>query len=257
MKQFLKYIYHLSLYDFKRDYIGSRLGFFWTIINPLVFISILWFVFSFGLKVELASSNHSFFIWLITGYVPWIFISQVISLSPNSIIQYAFLLKKPSFKIYLIPLIKIFNSFLIFLFLFLTLIIILFFNGLRPSLFWIQIPFYLILLLLLLTPVSILISTLTIFFRDIAGFTPILIQLFFWGSAIIWDINNLPNSLGAYLKLNPVFFIVDGFRDTFLNKVWVFEKLDLLLIYLFFVLIFSFLAFVLFKNTEKYFIDHI
>ena len=101
--------------DFQNKYLASYIGLSWAFIQPTVSILVIWFAFTFGLRVGKTQSVLPFAPWFICGMIPWLFISETISSTANSLIEYSYLIKKTSFKVAIIPFIKIFTSLIIHL----------------------------------------------------------------------------------------------------------------------------------------------
>lgn len=102
--RFLKHIYQsrellstLIKNDFKKQYLGSYLGLVWAFIQPLTFIVVIWFVFEIGFRAGPTTGGVPFFLYLITGMIPWFFISNAFTSGTNSIVNNSFLVKKSSF----------------------------------------------------------------------------------------------------------------------------------------------------------------
>lgn len=89
-------IYEMAKRDILSNHVGSMLGFFWTFINPLVMIFVLWFVFTFGFRSALHGSVP-FVVWLTAGMAVWNTFSEAVSGSTGVIVGNAHLVKKSGF----------------------------------------------------------------------------------------------------------------------------------------------------------------
>ena len=89
--------------DFGKRYLSSFVGLSWAFIQPAIYIFVVWFAFTFGLKVKQTASGQDFVSWFITGIVPWMFISQTLIVSSNALEEYSFLIKKTRISPSLIP----------------------------------------------------------------------------------------------------------------------------------------------------------
>lgn len=211
-------IYDLTRRDFTDRYSGSFLGMMWAFLEPLAMMSIMWAVFSLGLKVR-PSGEFPFVAYLFTGQIAYNFFGDAIGASAGVIRAYSFLVKKVKFRIAILPIVKI-NSALIIhaIFLFIVMAII-WASGVKPTLFWFQACYYMVSLLFLLLGLSWLFSALGVFIKDIANVIQIFISFGFWLTPIFWDKNMVPPKYQIYLYLNPMFYIVQGYRDSFLYRV--------------------------------------
>ena len=104
-------ILDLSVNEFKYQFLGSYLGVFWAVLRPLIFVTVIWFIFSAGFKKSQIESETPFILYLLTGYLPWIFFSDALSGGMNSILNNSFLVKKVDFKINILPIVKIISAF--------------------------------------------------------------------------------------------------------------------------------------------------
>lgn len=213
-----KQIYDLTRRDFKDRYSGSFLGMMWAFLEPLAMMSIMWAVFNLGLKVK-PSGDVPFVAYLFTGQVAYNFFSDAVGASANVIRAYSFLVKKVKFRIAILPIVKI-NSAIIIHTIFLGIVMgIIWANGVKPSLYWLQTVYYMFALIFLLLGLSWLFSALGVFVKDIANVIQIFITFGFWLTPIFWDQNMVPPEYQVYLCLNPMFYIVQGYRDSFLYHV--------------------------------------
>ncbi|NJD22532.1 MAG: ABC transporter permease [Melioribacter sp.] len=211
-------IYELTKRDFQAQYKGSYLGFFWTYIQPLLFILVIWAVLSFGFRLEnIENAPHSF--WLIIGMIPWLYFSEVFVATTNVVQQFSFLIKKVDFSLGILPLVKIFSAFINHLIFIILTILLGCFYGIYPSLYTIQIIYYVISMFFLLMGLGWITSSTSIFVKDINNIVTILVQFGFWLTPVFWSISMIPEKFHWIIKLNPVHYIISGYRDTFIYKV--------------------------------------
>ena len=260
--RFLKHIYSsrellltLIKNDFRKQYLGSYLGLIWAFIQPLTFIVVIWFVFEIGFRAGPTTDGTPFFLYLTTGMIPWFFISNALISGTNSIVANSFLVKKVSFRVSILPLVQIGSALIIHLALVGFLIIAFLLYGYMPTLYWLQLPFYMICSVILLLGLSWLTSAIRVFVKDIGNFIAVLMQIGFWTTPIFWSIDMIPASYQWILKLNPAFYIVDGYRNTFIYETWFWENQNLTLYY--FGLTIFCLAFgaIVFKRLRPHFGD--
>ena len=212
-------IYQLTRRDFKNRYIGSVFGLLWAFVQPLALMSILWFVFSCGLKAQSAIPGIPFVAWFFSAMVAWNFFADVAIVNTNVLAEYAFMLKKIEFRMSILPIIKILSSLFIHLIFVLILCIILICNGIRPNWHWLQFVYYTCALMYLMLGMGWLTAALNVFVKDTLQVMNIIIQFGFWVTPVIWNVENLPASYRPFLKLNPIFYITEGYRNCFIyNK---------------------------------------
>jgi ABC-type polysaccharide/polyol phosphate export permease len=213
--------------DFQNKHLASYIGLPWAFIQPAVSILVIWFAFTFGLKVGKMESGLPFAPWFICGMIPWLFISETISSTTNSLIEYSYLIKKTSFKVAIIPLIKIFTSLIIHMFFIIIIAIFAMAYGFIPSIYWFQIIYLVFAAFVLLTGLGWLISSINVFVRDIGPIVTVTISILFWATPIIWPYTMLVGKMKYLALLNPFFYITEGYRYAFLGKAWMFQNIEM------------------------------
>ncbi len=211
-------IYNLSCRDFKDRYTGSFLGLLWAFLEPLAMMSIMWAVFSLGLKVQ-PSGNVPFVAYLFTAMCAYNFFSDTVGASSSVIRSYAYLVKKVKFRIAILPIVKINSALLLHLVFLLIVMAIIWLSGVSPNRYWFQVGYYMLALLYLLLGLGWLLAAIGVFVRDIAPITQILLNFGFWLTPIFWNVELLPEPYRVYLCLNPIFYITQGYRDSFLYRI--------------------------------------
>ncbi|RLB74067.1 MAG: ABC transporter permease [Deltaproteobacteria bacterium] len=211
-------IWELIKREVAAQYIGSRLGFIWTIINPLVLILIFWFVFGFGLKAK-PLNDIPFVIWLTAGMAAWFNFSEIWSRATTIVVANPHLVKKVRFPTSILPVVTV-GAALVSHVVFLGLLIILLWSYQVPLTFWvIQALYYYLAMVVLVLGLSWLTASVNVFFRDTGQIVQLLLQIGFWGTPIFWDINIMPPIVQTVLKINPIYYIVQGYRDSFIYGI--------------------------------------
>lgn len=247
-------IFSMSKREITTQYVGSLLGFIWTFIHPMVMVFVFWFVFSVGFKSK-PMGDVPFVVWLTAGMAPWFMFADVVLGSVGIILANGHLIKKTLFPSQILPVIKLLSGSVthaIFLTVLLSLII---FQKLPLSIYYLQVFYYFFCLLFLALGISWMVSALNVFIRDIGQVVGVVIQVGFWATPIFWDINMMPSRVQFFLKLNPMFYIVQGYRETFIyfRPFWSHPKLT---IYFWFCALSIFLAGALiFKKLKIQFAD--
>ena len=212
--------------DFKRRYAGSYMGVIWAFIQPLVTIGLYYFVFGTIMKGARSSgSDVPFVLFLTCGMVPWFFFSEALSTGTNALLEYSYLVKKVVFKISVLPIIKVVAALLTHVFFIVLLMITSILCGYYPSVYWIQIIYYSACTFVLALALCYTTCSLVVFVRDLGQLINVLLQILVWATPIMWDLGMIsdPVILGI-LKLNPVIYIVNGYRNSIYGGVWFFEN---------------------------------
>ena len=214
-----KLLWMLTKNEFKQKYVGNFLGVLWAFIQPTATIAIFWFVFQVGFKSQ-PVKNFPFILWLVAGMFPWFFFAEAVSYGTNSIVNNSFLVKKIRFQVSLLPLIPIFSSLIVHLFFVFFMYGMFLYYGYTPQLYWLQIFYYLLALILLVYGITKITAAVVVFFRDIGQIVAMLIQFGFWLTPIFWSIDMIPEKYHWIIRLNPLVYIIEGYRNSMINHKW-------------------------------------
>lgn len=250
----LSLLWELTKKDLQKRYLGSYLGILWAFIQPGITVLIFWFVFQVGFK-SMPVDNFPFVLWLVTGMFPWFFISDVLSSATNSILENSYLVKKMVFKIELLPLVKLGSALIVHLFFIGILFFMFALYGYWPSIYNLQVIYYLFAAVCLFLGLSWMTSALTVFLKDIGQLVGVVLQFTFWMTPIFWSFRIIPPRYVIFLKLNPVYYIVEGYRNAFIYHQWFWENLQLTGYYWTVTLICLGLGMITFSKLRPHFAD--
>lgn len=247
-------LWELTKKDFQMRYLGSYLGILWAFIQPTITVFIFWFVFQVGFK-SMPVDNFPFVLWLICGMFPWFFISDSISSATTSIIDNSYLVKKVVFRVALLPLVKLISAFIVHVFFIGVLFLMFTLYGYQPTIYTIQIAYYIIATFALLLGIAWLTAALTIFLKDIGQFVAMILQFAFWGTPIFWSSKMIPEQYAVFLKLNPAYYIVEGYRNSFIYHKWFWEDVNITIYYWIFTFVVLVCGAITFKRLRPHFAD--
>lgn len=247
-------IWDLTKKDFQKRYIGNQLGMLWAFIQPTVTILIFWFVFQVGFK-SIPVDNFPFILWLCCGMFPWFFFCDSVNSATYSIVSNAFLVKKVLFRVSLLPMIQILSALIVHVFFVCILFLMFALYGYLPNVYNIQIIYYDFAMLCLLFGLSLITSSLVVFLKDIGQLVGMLLQLGFWGTPIFWSIKMLPDKYQNFFVFNPMHYIVDGYRDAFINHRYFWERGFDSFVFWTITMIFMLIGVYLFKKLRPHFAD--
>ncbi|MBQ9390575.1 MAG: ABC transporter permease [Lachnospiraceae bacterium] len=227
-----KLIGNLAKNDFKQKFAGSYLGTVWAFVQPIITVLVYWFVFEKALNVGTQSTKAGigipFVLWLIAGLVPWFFFSEVLSSGTNCLIEYNYLVKKVVFKISTLPVVKSISSLFVHIFFIVFTIILYSCYSYFPSLYTLQLLYYSFCMFVLSLGLIYAFSAIMVFFRDLSQIVNVLLQIGMWMTPIMWNMDAMANRIPGWamtiLKLNPMYYIVNGYRDALYNNVWFWER---------------------------------
>lgn len=220
-------IRRLSMYELKSANKSNYLGTSWEVLNPLIQILIYWFVFGSIMNradIRISDQNFPFIAWLVCGFILWIFFYKSVIQGSKSIYSRLAMLSKMNFPMSVIPAIVIFSQFYIHLFLLLFVIILLNFMGFFISIYYIQLIYYLFATICLVFAISLITSTLSTIIRDVHMLLNALLRMFLYVSPVLWPISSIiDNKIVLFIiKLNPVYYLIEGYRASLLSKEWYF-----------------------------------
>lgn len=212
-------LWELTKKDLKQKYLGSYLGILWAFIQPVITVLIFWFVFQVGFK-SMPVNNFPFILWLICGMFPWFFFSDTLNNATDSIVSNSYLVKKIVFRVSLLPIIQIISALIVHCFFIFILFLMFFLYGYMPSVYNLQVFYYLFALICFSFGLSLITSTLIIFLKDIGQIVGMFLQFGFWATPIFWSLNMIPGQYQWMLKCNPMYYIIKGYRDSFIYHEW-------------------------------------
>ncbi len=249
-----KLMFELAKKDFRAKYLGSYLGILWAFVQPTITILIFWFVFQVGFK-SVPVDNFPFILWLLCGMVPWFFFSEAINSATNAVIENSYLVKKVVFRVSILPIIKIISSLFIHLFFIVFLFFMFIFYGYKPSIYNFQVIYYLAATVILVLGTSWLTSSLVVFLKDVGQIVGMLLQFGFWMTPIFWSLKIVPERYQSILKLNPVYYLVEGYRDSLIYHTWFWEHRYLTLYFWFIAITMFITGAIAFKRLRPHFAD--
>ena len=213
-------IWAMARCELATRFAGTLGGLLWVIVQPLATVLVFWFVFSVGFKAT-GPTGEPFILYFMCGYVPWLFFSEAVAASTNGVMSNAHLVKKISFPTEYIPVMYMIAGLLAHGFLLAVALGIAQLNGTSPSLYILQIFYYFFALCVLTLGLSWALSALNVFHRDIGPSVAVTLNLWFWMTPIVWSLNIMPERYRWLVELNPMFYIVEGYRNALLYNQWV------------------------------------
>ena len=199
-----KLIVNLAKNDFKKKFAGSYFGVVWAFIQPVITVLLYWFVFEFGLHQKVNDLRTGievpFVLWLMGGLVPWFYFQEALNGGTGVLDEYSYLVKKVVFQIDALPVVKLISALFTHAFFVVFMLVVFAVMGFYPDLYVLQIVYYSFCMVILTAGLIYATSAVTVFFRDM-----------------------------KILKLNPMYYIVSGYRDALINKTafWEYPGLTL------------------------------
>jgi lipopolysaccharide transport system permease protein len=205
--------------DLKARFIGSFMGFFWSVINPIVLIASYYFVFSviFPQKPQPEWGTDYFSLFLFCSILPWLFFQDTLQRSSTIIVDNTNLITKTIFPTEILPLTVLLAGLVNHLIGFAILLAVIYVILGKVSVFILFIPIYLVILMLFTLGLAWLISSLNVFIRDISQVLGVALTFWFWFTPIFYTGNKFPPKYSFIVRWNPLAHIVTGYRDCLLR----------------------------------------
>lgn len=237
--------------EFSIRYRQSLIGFLWAIIQPLSLMLLFTLVFTYLMPVKVSDYPYSVFFY--SALLPWSFFSSSLNYAVPSLTGHYNLITKIYFPREIIPLSGIAVAFIDFVIASLVFIGLLLFYKipLTVQALWVLPLFFL--LIIFTVSISLILSALNVYYRDVNLAINFLIQLWFFATPIFYSINNIPAKLKTILFLNPLAYIIENMRKCVIegSAIILWQYFSMLI----YVIVIFFISYNLFKKTEIKFAD--
>ena len=259
-----KLIARLSYNDFKTRFSGSFFGIFWAFVQPVVTVMVFWFVFERGLRVgptEAGGIQVPFVLFLVSGLVPWFFFSEALNSGTSALLGYSYLVKKVVFKVSILPIVKVISALFVHVFFVFFVLALFVFMGHFPGWYVLQIIYYSAGLFLLVLALSYLTCSVVVFFKDLREIINIVLTVGIWLTPILWNLEEMAAHTGnpgfwiAVFNLNPVYYVVSGYRNSLITQTGLWERPLVSLYFWGFVAVVGIIGMLTFRRLRVHFAD--
>ena len=212
LKELIKYFELLKTSvhkEFRGKYKKSVLGVLWSFLNPLFQLIIYAVVFSFVLRQQI----DNYVCFLIVALIPWTFFTSSINQCAVSILANFNLIKKVYFPREILPISTVTSNCISFLISLLLVFVFIIFTGVGFSASILLLPLIILIQYFIILGVGLLISAVTVYFRDLQHIVLVLLNMLFYLTPIIYPIDFIPNNYLIFFKLNPMFHVINVYRD--------------------------------------------
>lgn len=200
--------------DLKARYRGSVLGFFWSFINPLLLLLIYSFVFTTVLPGVHPPEMEPYALFMFCGILPWTWFSASLAESSNVLISGGNLIKKVLFPAEVLPIVTVLANMVHFLLGLPILAAFLIYYQRPPDLVELAwFPVIVLVQLVLTTSLALLLSALTVHFRDLKDILTNLLTFWFFATPIIYPMQAAPPSMRWALNLNPMTHLAIAYQE--------------------------------------------
>lgn len=252
-----------SIYDYrellktsvKKDiggkYKNSFLGVLWSFVNPLLQIMVYAIIFPLIMR----NNIENYVVFMVCGLIPWNYFSTVINRASFIMIENGNIIKKVYFPREILPLSLVTSESVTFL---ISSIIILGFvlaYGMGLSIYILFFPLLLLIQYILLLGISLIVSSVTVYFRDLQHFLGVILQLLFYATPIVYSLDTIPQEFKWIFNFNPMTYIIQGYRDIFYYQTMP-DIYSLLIIFVIAILL-SIVGYVIFNRLQKKFAEEL
>lgn len=215
LKKYKFLIKQLVLRDFKIKYKRSFLGALWSLINPLLTMSIQYIIFSTIFKADIV--NYP--IYLLSGVILFNFFTEATGAAMYAIVGNASLITKVYVPKYIYPVSKIFSSAVNLIIAIIPLLVMCIWTNTKITIAYLLLPFTLICLVTFCIGIGFMLSSLIVFFRDIQFIWGVVSMAWMYATPIFYPESILPMGFDIVLKINPLFYFIKFFRIAVINGI--------------------------------------
>ncbi|MBP3870880.1 MAG: ABC transporter permease [Faecalicoccus sp.] len=258
-------IYSIAKYELLADMRDSRFGIFWNFASPAIQVFTYWLVFGIAWgrnAVEYKGITVEYLPWLIVGYSVWWYLRPTVTDGCSAVFAKTNVITKMKFPVSVLPATVCLKEFFNHLCMMAITFVTLFICGYRPTLNWLWLIYYMFCAFIFCESVTLVLSVLTMLWRDIKKFVASIMRMLMYFSPILWNCEfhkRVPyyKLLNKLVKLNPSYYLIQGYRDSiFYNRNPFYHPNLTLYFWLLVAVVFTFGCFLMFKFKRK-FIDMI
>jgi len=209
MVQYKSLLNELVVRDLKLKYRRSFLGYVWSLLNPLLMMAIMSLVFSYMFRFDIP--NYP--LYLICGQTLWTFFSESTSMAMHSVIANGSLIRKVYIPKYIFPLSRVLSSFVTMSFSLVAILIVMLVTKVPLTWELLLVPIPLAFLLFFCMGIGMILSALSVYFRDIVHLYGVLTMAWMYVTPIFYPISALPEEIAYYIQFNPMYHYITFFRE--------------------------------------------
>ncbi len=198
-------------------YRGSFLGFIWSFLNPLCLIAVYALVFRYYIRFD---NVENYTLFLFTGLLPWIWFSSGLIEATGAISSGGSLITKAMFPAHILPTVSVLTNLMNFIFAIPLLIGFMLISGVTPGVGMAALPIVIAIELLFLAGLSLALSALNVYYRDIQHIVGNLITLWFFLCPILYPVTNVPERFRFTLYANPVAMFTEMYQEIILQGIF-------------------------------------
>ena len=237
--------------EIRGRYKNSFLGILWSFLNPLLQL----LVYSVIFGALLAGGDETYPIYICVALIPWTYFTTAISQAAFTVIGNADIIKKVYFPREILPISVVTSGAVNFVISTIIILAFVIFSGLGLSWYIVFYPLILLIQYILLLGLSFIVSSVTVYFRDLEHIIGVVLMAAFYATPIVYNIEQLPHTLQVLVNLNPMTHLINGYRDIFYYHQ--IPNLEILFILLGISLVLTIAGYFIFKKLQKGFAEEL
>jgi ABC-type polysaccharide/polyol phosphate export permease len=247
--------YAMAQVALTKRYSGSALGVVWSLVKPIIFIFAYWFAIAIGIRGGKSMGDVPYILWLIPGIMPWFFISDALTIGGSAIRSNTHFVTKMVYPVATLPISEMLSLYFVHLMMMCLATAAFVVSGFGLSVYFLQLPYYLLCCIAFAAVMSTLLSALTAVSQDVQHAVKSLMTLLFWLTPILWSVENVGAPIKQLLLANPIYYIIAGYRNTFVGERWFFEDWQYTIYFWIVMVVLGLLSSYVFTKLEPEFAD--
>ncbi len=210
-------------YDLQMKFIGSLAGVYWTLLNPLLQVSIYVVLLTVVLRARIGAAQGGTFdyaVFVLSAMGPWLAMQEALSACSTAIVKNATIVRNIVFPLELLPLSAAITSLVTLGVGLSVLSVLLGVSGKFVGVTILALPLVLLVHMMLILGIGYLLSVVSTFLRDVSYMLPVMLTLVMLATPVVYSLNDMPPSLRMVTLFNPFYYVTDGYRQIFYYNHW-------------------------------------
>lgn len=237
--------------ELRGKYKKSFLGIFWSFLNPLLQLAVYAFIFPIILK----NNQENYLMFLFVALIPWTFFTTAVTQGTNTVVQNGNVVKKVYFPRSILPISVVTSGAINFLISTIIIIIFAIVTGLGITQYILFYPLILIVQYLITLGIVLILSSITVYLRDLQHIIGVFLQVLFYATPIVYATDSIPSKYSFILTLNPMSHVITAYRDIFYNQQT--PNLQILVILFIIGILICVIGYAIFSKLEKRFAEEL
>ena len=237
--------------EIRGRYKNSFLGILWSFLNPLLQLAVYSVIFG----ALLAGGDKTYHIYICVALIPWTYFTTAITQAAFTVIGNADIIKKVYFPREILPISVVTSGAVNFAISTIIILAFVIFSGVGLSWYILLYPLILLVQYILLLGISFIVSSVTVYFRDLEHIIGVVLMAAFYGTPIVYKLEQLPANLQIIMQLNPMTHLINAYRDIFYYHQM--PNMKILCLLLGISVILTIIGYFIFKKLQKGFAEEL